>query len=165
MSKKQCPPTFLGCWAVDLPRYSLALLDLAHFLHRCRQNQWLEDMCRLLTPTSNRIKLESCFIYHKQSQKTLFSSGFFLLSMKMQMILKLCILEGFLYYMIHHIPCLLALKCSGHPLPLPQNLHGWKLTYCMSPTATPCHACSVPAPGLCMSTADQNKNTPMNYKA
>lgn len=63
-----------------------------------------------------------------QSQKTPFSSGFFLLSMKTQMILKLCSLEGFLYYMIQHILCLLALKCSRHPLPLPQDLH--VLTYC-----------------------------------
>lgn len=97
-----------------------------------------------------------------QSQKTLFSSGFLLLSMKMQMILKLYRLEEFLYYMIDHIPCLSGLKRSRHPLPLPQNLHG--LTYCVSPTATPCHPCSVPAPGLCMSTADQNKNTPINDK-
>lgn len=161
MSKKQCPATFLGCWAVDLPRYSLALHDLVHFSCGCRQNQWLEDVQTADTYfKQNKIRK----VFHlPQSQKTLFSSGFLLLSMKMQMILKLYKLEEFLYYMIDHILCLSALKCSRHPLPLPQNLHG--LTYCVSPTATPCHPCSVPAPGLCMSTADQNKNTPINDKA
>lgn len=80
-------PTYLSellsSWS---PKTFFGFDNLAHFSPACRQKHWLADMCRLLTPSSKRMKLGSCFIHHKLPQTT-FSLRPFLLSVKVQMIL------------------------------------------------------------------------------
>lgn len=39
--KKQCLPTFLGCWTADLSRHSLVLENLTHFSPRYKHRHWL----------------------------------------------------------------------------------------------------------------------------
>lgn len=123
-------PTYLSellsSWC---PKIFLGFDDPAHFSPGCRQKHWLADMCRLLTPTSKRMKLGSYFIHHKLPQTTLFPQAFppFHEDADDSELIEMVYLRGssqsFLCPVIHHTSWLVNIQMQQTSLSLPSKTY------------------------------------------